>query len=183
MGDPLSHFARIIASDFYNDLQPHSADTSSLVLELVSPQWINSTNDIHLLDSNPTQITLTHLQEESLRHFHRETRSLRVPTHYTSITRQILLALPLFLLQRRLRLYIIPFSEYSSDHFNATLIDQLPILQLQQFQPNTMYAVHRHPITQLLHQTTPTQMPLPRTTHFSYRLTTAYLKHQLSLPS
>jgi len=62
MGDPLSHFARIIASDFYNDLQPHSADTSPLVLELVSSQWINSTNDIHLLDSNPTQITLTHLQ-------------------------------------------------------------------------------------------------------------------------
>ena len=111
MGDPLSHFARIIASDCYDDLQPLTADTTPLILELLSPQWINSPNDIDLLDSNSTQINLTHLQEESLRHFHRVTRFLRVPTHYTSITRQMLLALPLFLLQPRLRQYIIPFSE------------------------------------------------------------------------
>jgi len=85
MGDPLSHFARIIASDFYDDIKPLTTDTTPLILELLSPQWINLPNDIDQLNSNPTQITLTHLQEESLRHFHRVTKSLRVPTNYTSI--------------------------------------------------------------------------------------------------
>ena len=176
MGDPLSHFARIIASDFYDALTPTATDPSPLILELLSSQWVQSPPGLNLSDLDPTtQMTLTHLQEESVRHFHRVTTSLRVPTHYTSVTRQIILALPLLLLQSHLRQYIIPFSEYSTELFNS-ITTHLPLLQLQPFQPTTMDAGHRHPISQLPHQTTScVRQPTSSSEHFSYRRTTTCL--------
>ena len=175
MGDPLSHFARIIASDFYDALRPTATEPSPLILELLSSQWVQSPTGLNLSDLDPTQMTLTHLQEESVRHFHRVTKSVRVPTHYTSVTRQIILALPLLLLQSHLRQYIIPFSEYSSELFNS-ITTHLPLLQLQPFQPTTMDAGHRHPISQLPHQTASELRQQSSTAeHFSYRRTTTRL--------
>ena len=67
MGDLFSRFAKIIASNFYDALQPLSVDSSPLILERVTPQWVNSPADLVLPDSDHIHMTLTHhLQEESL---------------------------------------------------------------------------------------------------------------------
>ena len=42
IGDPLSHFVRIIASDFYDALKSTATDPSPLILELLSSQWVQS---------------------------------------------------------------------------------------------------------------------------------------------
>jgi len=66
MGDPLSHFARIIVSDFYDALKSNATDPSPLILELLSSQWVQTPAGLDLSDLDPTQMTLTHLQEESV---------------------------------------------------------------------------------------------------------------------
>ena len=68
MGDPLSHFARII--DFYDALKSNDIDPSPLILELLSSQWVQSLAGLNLSNLDPTQMTLTNLQKESVRHFH-----------------------------------------------------------------------------------------------------------------
>jgi len=61
VGDPLSHFARIIASDFYDALKSNATEPSPLILELLSSQWVQSPTGLDLSDLDPTQLEITHL--------------------------------------------------------------------------------------------------------------------------
>ena len=98
-----------------------------MILEHLHPQWVHTTDDFFLPIPSSATNTLSQRQEASLRHFHRVTKSLRVPTGYTFLTRLHILSLPLFVLYPQLRQHIQPLREYTIESMWSRVREVYPV--------------------------------------------------------